>query len=415
MPTNWLLLILFIAFNLNLSAQDAEQIFNEGVSLKTSSKKIKAILKLEEALDHAVDERNIEIQMRCHLELAELKNNLIYYKEALKHYDQFSDLYRSEMNSKNKRLTDSVSTLEGEVQVHIAEIQDKTEEIDSLTTEQLKAELDIQQLEIDNQKQELAAKDADNRKNILLLGLAMLTIVIAFIARGYFRKRKTNITLQNKNFEIIKEQEKSEGLLLNILPKSVAEELKKYGKTTSKLHEDVTVMFTDFVGFTQFSEATTPENLVAQIDTYFSEFDNIMSKHKIEKIKTIGDAYLAVCGIPEAQDEHMKNMILAAKDIVKFVNQHVKELKAANKPYLEIRIGLHSGPLIAGVVGSKKFAYDVWGDTVNIAARMEQAGEKGEINVSETIYENSKHQFNFEYRGELAAKNKGEMKMYFVS
>ena len=102
MPTNWLLLILFIAFNLNLSAQDAEQIFNEGLSLKTSSKKIKAILKLEEALDHAVDERNIEIQMRCHLELAELKNNLIYYKEALKHYDQFSDLYRSEMNKKIK-------------------------------------------------------------------------------------------------------------------------------------------------------------------------------------------------------------------------------------------------------------------------------------------------------------------------
>lgn len=224
-----------------------------------------------------------------------------------------------------------------------------------------------------------------------------------------------NIMLEEKVRERTKqleaEKQKSDDLLLNILPAEVAEELKNRGNTEAKLFDEVTVMFTDFVNFTKAAEAMTPKELVNELDTCFKAFDEIIGRHGIEKIKTIGDAYLAVAGLPVADECHATNMVNAALEINAFMLGHKQRL---GEHAFEVRIGIHSGSVVAGIVGVKKFAYDIWGDTVNTAARMEQASEPGKINISQVTYELVKNSFNCNFRGEITAKNKGAMKMYFV-
>lgn len=212
-------------------------------------------------------------------------------------------------------------------------------------------------------------------------------------------------------FFIAKERKKADSLLLNILPSEVATELKKKGESDARLFDNVTVLFTDFVGFTKVSEQLTPQELVRELDVCFKAFDEIMGKFHIEKIKTIGDAYLAVCGLPIHDAMHAEQVIKAAMEIRDFmINRH----QQLGDRTFDIRIGIHSGEVVAGIVGVKKFAYDIWGDTVNTAARMEQNSEAGKINISQTTYELVKDKFTCTYRGELEAKNKGMLKMYFV-
>ena len=202
--------------------------------------------------------------------------------------------------------------------------------------------------------------------------------------------------------------------LLNILPSEVADELKEKGYTTAKSFDEVTVLFSDIKGFTSVAEKLTAQELVKEIDTYFSAFDNIMLKHGLEKIKTIGDAYIAAGGLPEKNSATAQNVIEAAIDMQQTVEKLKQERISSNKPYFELRIGIHTGPVVAGVVGIKKFQYDIWGDTVNIAARMEQSGFPGKINISQHTYEIVKDHFNCIHRGKIEAKNKGEIDMYFV-
>ncbi len=216
-------------------------------------------------------------------------------------------------------------------------------------------------------------------------------------------------------FFVQKERKKSELLLLNILPSEVAEELKKKGSADAKLYDDVTVLFTDFKGFTQLSEKLSPKELVAEINTCFSAFDHIMQHYNVEKIKTIGDAYMAAGGLPTPNNTHAEDVVKAALEIQDFMRRHKAEREAAGKLFFEIRIGIHTGPVVAGIVGVKKFAYDIWGDTVNTASRMESSGTVGMVNISETTYGLVKDKFNCEYRGEVEAKGKGVMKMYFVN
>ncbi len=217
--------------------------------------------------------------------------------------------------------------------------------------------------------------------------------------------------LESSKKEIEKEKEKSDNLLLNILPEEVAEELKQKGHSDARSFEMVTVLFTDFVNFTGISENMSPENLVKEIDTCFQGFDKIVETYGLEKIKTIGDAYLAVSGLPIKKQDHATNAIKAALAMRAFMKE--REGLTGIKLH-KIRIGLNSGPLVAGIVGLKKFAYDIWGDTVNTAARMEQSSETGKINVSGNTYSLIKDQFKCEYRGKINAKNKGEIDMYFV-
>ena len=214
------------------------------------------------------------------------------------------------------------------------------------------------------------------------------------------------------SFFIAKERRKAETLLLNILPRQVADELKSNGVTKARHFDNVTVLFTDFVNFTQAAETMSPPALIDELNTCFKAFDEIIGKYDIEKIKTIGDAYLAVCGLPVASTAHAANMIKAAIEMNAFMQGRLAKL--GDKTF-EIRIGIHSGSVVAGIVGVKKFAYDIWGDTVNTAARMQQNSAAGKINISETTYELVKDKFTCEYRGEVEAKNKGMLKMYFVS
>jgi class 3 adenylate cyclase/ligand-binding sensor domain-containing protein len=249
--------------------------------------------------------------------------------------------------------------------------------------------------------------------------------VIGFVLLIWFiiRLREKQLKRQQKILEekitvrteqLNKEKEKSEDLLLNILPKKVAEELKKYGKAKAKHYDYASVMFTDFKGFTFLAEKLTSTDLVKEIDYCFSHFDDIVEKYKVEKIKTIGDAYMCASGIPEEDSNNPILITLAGLEIAQFMGNHIEKRKAKDKPYFELRIGVHTGPLVAGVVGKKKFAYDVWGDTVNTAARLESSGEPGMVNVSEVTYKAIKDYFDCEVRGKIEAKNKGKIAMYFV-
>ena len=191
-------------------------------------------------------------------------------------------------------------------------------------------------------------------------------------------------------------------------------ELIENGKSAAKTFQQVTVMFTDFKDFTKISELMNGEQLVKEIDFCFSSFDKIISKYNIEKIKTIGDSYMCAGGLPSVNTTHAVDIVKAAIDIRDFMKSHNKQVVAAGKIPFEIRIGINTGPVVAGIVGIKKFAYDIWGDTVNIASRMESSGEPGKINVSGTTYELVKNNFNCTHRGKIEAKNKGEIDMYFI-
>ncbi|MCD1117847.1 adenylate/guanylate cyclase domain-containing protein [Chryseobacterium turcicum] len=217
--------------------------------------------------------------------------------------------------------------------------------------------------------------------------------------------------VDERTFELQKEKQKTENLLLNILPHEVAEELKENGSSEAKYYDEVSVLFTDFVNFTQSSEKMGAEKMLAELNECFTAFDMIMEKHGLEKIKTIGDAYLAVCGLPIKNENHAYQTALVALDIL----EYIEERKKTNPDVLDIRIGINSGSLIAGIVGVKKFAYDIWGDTVNTAARMEQNSEKGKINISESTYQLIKEKIICEYRGKIHTKGKGDMDMYFVN
>jgi class 3 adenylate cyclase/Tfp pilus assembly protein PilF len=216
---------------------------------------------------------------------------------------------------------------------------------------------------------------------------------------------------------ISKEKARSEELLLNILPEEVAEELKAKGSAEAVHIDQVTVLFTDFKGFTAMSETLSPQELVRDLNECFSAFDHITAKHGIEKIKTIGDAYMAAGGLPTPNTTHATDVIKAAFEMRDFIAEGKARKIAAGLPYFEIRIGVHTGPVVAGIVGVKKFQYDIWGDTVNTASRMESSGEVGQVNISEATYAFVKSEpgLTFTPRGKVQAKGKGEMEMYFVS
>ena len=271
----------------------------------------------------------------------------------------------------------------------------------------LKYEQEKKVAKAEQEKKDAEAKaelsKSKNIRNMSIGGALAALLLLGFAGWSYNQKRKDGI-------KIAAEKKKSEDLLLNILPQEVAQELKEKGKSEAKYYDEVSVLFTDFVNFTEASEKIGVQELLEELNVCFTEFDNIMGKHGLEKIKTIGDAYLAVSGLPTINKDHAKNAIAASQDILKFI----EERKKVSPNALDLRIGIHSGHVIAGIVGVKKFAYDIWGDTVNTAARMEQAGEKGKINISKNTYELVKDNFSTSYRGQISVKGKGEMEMYFI-
>jgi PAS domain S-box-containing protein len=220
--------------------------------------------------------------------------------------------------------------------------------------------------------------------------------------------------IKKKHRELMFEKERSEKLLLNILPRETAEELKKNGKANTKYYDLASVLFTDFKGFTKISEMMSPEQLVNELDNYFKKFDEIIENYDLEKIKTIGDSYMCAGGIPRKSKSNPFKIILAGLEILRLSLKMNSLQEQKNQQIWNLRIGIHSGELITGVVGEKKFAYDIWGDTVNTASRMESSGEICKVNISGTTYNIVKEFFECTYRGKIAAKNKEDIDMYFV-
>jgi class 3 adenylate cyclase len=262
--------------------------------------------------------------------------------------------------------------------------------------------------------QNLALGEAKASRNFSFAIAAVLLLLTGGILYGLLRARQNTRIMAEKNAIIESERQRSDKLLLNILPESVANELKSKGSTSARFFDDVTVLFADFVNFTQIAERITPQQLVSDLDTCFREFDRIMEKHGLEKIKTIGDAYLCAGGLSDKPGNQIFQMVNAARDMQQWLTEWNAARMGKGLPPYRARIGIHSGAVVAGVVGARKFAFDIWGDTVNIAARIEQAGEAGRINLSGSAFLALNNQVACNFRGKIPVKNKGEIDMFFV-
>ena len=274
------------------------------------------------------------------------------------------------------------------------------------------AELNLTNSTLQLQEAELKLKSSQQR-TYTLLGLAGL--LIGGIASWLMiMVRRSNKNLEKKNKEIEEEKERSEELLLNILPKDIASELKENAKVQTRKFEECTVCFTDFINFSRISQLLSPEDLISALDECFKAFDEIISEHNVEKIKTIGDSYTCAAGVPITNMSHATAAVKAAADLVAFPEEWNHKREAEGLIRFDARIGIHTGPIIAGVVGIKKFAYDIWGDTVNVAARMESKSEAQRINISQSTYDLIKEEFSCHSRGSLDVKNMKDLEMYYV-
>jgi len=224
-----------------------------------------------------------------------------------------------------------------------------------------------------------------------------------FHAHELLARVNTHLTLDRLNRE-------NQRLLLNVLPASIAERLKRQEGLIAERFEEVSVLFADIVGFTALAARLAPGELVAMLNKIFSAFDELVDKHRLEKIKTIGDAYMVAGGLPELHDNHLEAMAILALEM----QQGVAAIQRVNGP-LSIRIGLHIGSVVAGVIGIRKFIYDVWGDTVNTASRLESHGAPGRVHVSEAVYSRLKGNFDFEPRGAIELKGRGASNTYFLN
>ena len=249
----------------------------------------------------------------------------------------------------------------------------------------------------------------------LVLFFLIIWVLYEHLELKFARKQYMLEQIINKRTEdLIIEKEKTEALLANVLPKNTADEIMAKGKATKIKYNFVTVLFSDIQGFTQIAEEMNPEILIDELDKFFFHFDSVVEKFKIEEIKTIGDAYMCAGGIPEKNRTNPVEVILAALEMQLYMKKLKETSVLAGMKYWDIRIGIHTGTVIAGVVGQKKLSYDIWGDTVNTASRMESSGEAGKINISGTTYEFVKDFFICEHRGKMPVKYKGELDMYFI-
>lgn len=319
--------------------------------------------------------------------LAVLRFNQGLYQAAYDTLKSYTDLKEQILNKERIRA--------------VADMQEKYES-------ERKARI-IQQLELDKLDSEVEnARIKSTRNRLMFLGGFILLIAVGLWSRlRYVRKSRAAIE---------KEKDIADGLLLNILPATVAEELKEKGRTDAKYYDTATIMFSDFKNFTDTASDVSAEILVESINVYFQAFDEIITRNGIEKIKTIGDAYMAAGGIDEMKPVKAADVVMTALEICEFVEEQKRMREQEGKVTFDVRLGVHSGPVVAGIVGVKKFQYDLWGDTVNIASRMETNGVAGRVNISEKTYELIKDDPRFEYeaRGQIDVKGKGQMVMYFV-
>ena len=337
---------------------------------------------LELAKKHDIEKEYPDIEMWT----AKIDSAGGNYKDAYAHYQQYIIL-REKLNSEEVRKAAIKEKFQSDYDEQ--KVKDKAEQ---------------------DKKDAVAFKELQRQKLVRNGFVGGFAVVLLFA--GVFFMQRNRIVKEKKISDI--EKKRSEELLLNILPYEVAQELKQTGQCQAKTYSMVTVMFADFKDFTSVSEKVSAELLVDEINFCFSAFDNILQKHKVEKIKTVGDAYMCASGLPVLNYTHAVDLVTAAIEIRNFILNRKKEKEVKGEIPFEIRIGIHTGPVVAGIVGVKKFAYDIWGDTVNIASRIESSGEAGKVNISGNTYELVKDKFACTHRGKIEAKHKGEIDMYFV-
>ena len=325
-------------------------------------------------------------------------------KRKIQEFNSYNDSLNAQLSAlkiEKDELEQAISQLTLEQAQQQLMLARKEKTIDSIAMARMQDSLLVaaQEETLQRKEAELALRETQrNRSFLLTIGIIIIAGILFWL---YFNTSRKNKIIES-------ERARSDELLLNILPASVALELKSKGKADARHYEQVTVLFSDFKDFTQISSNLSPQELVAELDECFQAFDKIVEQYQLEKIKTIGDAYMCAGGLPEPSEDHAQRTIQAAVDMQNW-------LRLNNQRALcHARIGIHSGPVIAGVVGARKFAYDIWGNTVNIASRMESQGMPGEINISQATYELSNNQFQYTSRGKIPAKGIGEIEMYFI-
>lgn len=390
---------------------------------KDSSNALQIALKY--AQKNRYDDLALKASMLLAQNFAELSDaaNESYYQSIYKNYQEFFISKDSLVNSVGEieKLETTNQSQKTEIELKKTEIKNKNLELENQNAIAEKNKAIIEQHKLE--------------RNLMVGGIAVILIflVAAVIANQY--KRRTNKKLEAQNKQILKqksviekrqkelkaEKGRTDALLLNILPAPVADELRKNKKVIPRYYDKVTIMFTDFKGFTTIASEMTPGEIVKELDACFIAFDQIIEKYEesvgrkcIEKIKTIGDGYMCAGGVPIENESNPMDMVRVALAINEYMAKRKIEKEARNEPCFEIRIGINTGPVVAGVVGKKKFAYDIWGDAVNLASRLESSGEVGRVNISDQTYQYVKDNFFFTHRGKINAKNKGEVDMYFV-
>ena len=335
---------------------------------------------------------------------------------------------KEEVFSLENKMKTGSSTLTPEQKRILEELDAKEKQLENLASEKERADRKRKELQKkynelskEELEQEAALKDAQieqekqkNFRNILMGAIGSL-LLFALLLFGRLRaNRKAKKEIEKKSKEIDEERKRSDELLLNILPAQIASELKDKGRVKAKKFEEVSVLFTDFKNFSGIAERMTPDQLVDELDHCFKAFDYIIGQYdSIEKIKTIGDAYMCAIGL-NSNRSNVEELIKASLEMQEFMEDYKLDRSRNNKPFFEARIGIHTGPVVAGIVGFNKFAYDIWGDTVNIASRMESNGQVGKVNISESTYNKIRSRYPCEHRGKISAKNKGMIDMYFV-
>ncbi len=382
----------------------------------------------EEYFKQAIDIAGInESKMqkaRAHIALAELSFERRRFNQAINNYEagldlaQTTGLYRDQRDTYEglARVYSALGDFQKafEYQREFARLRDtirddRYEEIVGNLRFQFDLENKEKEIQLLNAENELSQVQIDRDAKAKMFLYITLGLFLAIIAGVIYQL----LYIRNSNKKLAFERNKSEQILLNILPKETADELKEHGQIKAKQFESITVLFTDFKEFSLAAEEMPADALVKSVDFYFKAFDEITERHNLEKIKTIGDSYMCAGGLPTKNDTHAQDAYNAAVEMLDFVTKVLNDPPQGVHPF-EVRIGLNTGPVVAGVVGIKKFAYDIWGSTVNIASRMESSSIPGKINVSENTYQLLKDKHQFTYRGEIEVKNKQLLKMYFA-
>lgn len=390
-----------------------------------------AIKQLEDGLKISLEIQDKKLIRINYGKLADYYEKIGDSKKSLEYFNFYSSFDKLVKTEETKEVVNKIAQ---KAQIAEAEKNEKVKELNKKNTEleiteknlevykkiSLDREVQIELLKRDKKIQELTIKEQEAKlegEKIFrnsIIGLTFFIVLITFLVLNSYRmKVRDNKLLKTERDNLAIEKRRSENLLLNILPAQIAAELKFMGKANVRQYDMVSVLFTDVKDFSKIAKKYKADELVEELNEYFTKFDDIVEKYNLEKIKTIGDSYMCAGGIPVPDNIKHINIILAGIEMQNLF-QELNNKKLDGKIKWEIRVGIHTGSLIAAVVGKKKFIYDIWGDTVNTASRMESSCEPGKVNISGATFEVVKDFFDCTHRGRISAKNIGETDMYFV-